>query len=227
MAWRRREDIRARWGRSPVFLSAALLVVVLGVFAASKFSHRGAQRPRYLIPIYTSCAVALGWGAAGLWGRSRVLGGAVVLLVLGANAAGLNDWLRGRSPAQERDRAVLGTLQGLGIRTGYAGFWVAPLQTFLSEGRVVLSGELGPSVSWVHAGHAAAVRAAGPDAYIIDSGPLADALEARFAALACPVSRVDVGGLAIFHSLRRRVTLEEVAGYDEALSAPPGPEPPD
>jgi hypothetical protein len=227
MAWRRRREIRARRGRSPVFLAAVLLVVVIGVFAASKFSHRGAQRPRYLIPIYTSCAVALGWGVAGLWRRSRVLGGAAVLIVLGANAAGLHDWLRGRSPAQERDRAILRTLEDLGIRTGYAGFWVAPLQTFLSEGRVVLSGELGPTVSWVHAGHAAVVREAGPDAYIVDSGPLADALEARFAVLKCPVRRTDVGGLAIFHGLCRRVPLEEVEGYDNALSAPPGPEPPD
>lgn len=228
MAWSRRDEIRRQRGRSPVFLAAVLLVVATGLFAASKFSHRGAQRPRYLLPLYTSCAVALGWGVAGLWRRSRPSGAAALLIVLGCNAAGLHDWLRGRAPAEQRDRAVQEALAQLGIRTGYSGFWVAPLHTFLSEGRVVLSGELGPDVSWVHAGHAARVRASGPDAYVVGSGPLADALAARFAALGCPVQRVDVAGLAIFHHLCRPVSLEEVEGYDSVTSAPaPAPEPPE
>ena len=38
--------MRARRGRSPVFLAVSLAVVVIGVFAVSKFSHRGAARLR-------------------------------------------------------------------------------------------------------------------------------------------------------------------------------------
>src|SRR6185436_9349776 len=106
MAWCRREDVRARRGRSPVFLCLVLLLVVVGVFAVSKFSHRGAFRPRYLMPIYTSCAVALGWGFAALWRRSRPGAALALAAVLGANAAGLYDWLKGRGPAAERDLQV-------------------------------------------------------------------------------------------------------------------------
>jgi hypothetical protein len=228
MTWARRDEIRTRRGRSPVFLAAVLLIVVAGLFAASKFSHRGAQRPRYLLPLYTACAVGFGWAVAAAWRRSRVLGAGAAVLVLGANAAGLNDWLRGRSPAESRDRAVQDAFEQLGVRTGYSGFWVAPLHTFLSEGRVVLSGELGPDVSWVHAGHAARVRESGPDAYVVASGPLADALASRFASLGCSVKRRDVSGLAVFHDLCRRVSLEEVEGYDSTLAESPDvPEPPE
>jgi hypothetical protein len=89
----------------------------------------------------------------------------------------------------------------------------------------VLSGELGPSVSWVHPEHAAQVREAGPDAYLVGTGDLAVAFGARLNELACPYERSDVSGVAIFHDLCRRVSLEEVAGYDlpAGVSEPPEP----
>ena len=144
---------------------------MIGLFAASKFSNRGAQRPRYLMPVYT-----LGRGRVRLGPRAarRALAPARRWwrepCVLGANLAGLVPWLQGRAGAEARDRALLSELDRLGVRTGYAGFWVAPKFTFLSEGRVTLSGELGPVVSWVHAGHAARVRAEGPDALSSGAG---------------------------------------------------------
>jgi hypothetical protein len=45
MAWRCRADIGRRRAHSPALVAVVLFVVVLSLFAASKFSHRGAQRP--------------------------------------------------------------------------------------------------------------------------------------------------------------------------------------
>jgi hypothetical protein len=227
MAVASRADVRRRRARSPALVALVLFVVVLSLFAASKFSHRGAQRPRYLMPLYTSVGVAFGWGIATLAGRSRVGAAAAGAAVLGANLAGLAPWLQGRAEAEARDRAILSQLDRLHVRTGYAGFWVAPKYTFLSEGRVTLSGELGPVVSWVHPGHAAQVREMGPDAYLVDRGALAMAFEARLRELACPHRKTEVGGLVVFHDLARRVALEEVAGYDLPAGAVAADEPPD
>lgn len=220
LAWSRRAEIRAERGRSVAFLAAVLLLVVIGVFAVSKFSHRGARRPRYLLPAYTSCAIAFGWAVAGLWRRSPAAGGAAAALVLGANVAGSVPWLQGRSSAEDGDRAVVDLLVREGVRTGYAGFWVAAKFTFLGGGRFVLSGELGPQVSWVHEPHARRVRETGPDAYVVEEGRLSEALAIRLERLGCAHRRSDVSGLAVFHHLCRPVTLEEMAGYEEVL--PPG-----
>jgi hypothetical protein len=108
-----------------------------------------------------------------------------------------------------------------GVRTGYAGFWVAPKYTFLGDGRFVLTGELGPAVSWVYPPHSIRVRESGPDAYLVDEGPLADAFAARLHALGCGHRRTDVSGLAIFHALCRKVSLDEVSGYDQGEGGPP------
>ena len=227
MAVSSRAEIKQRRGRSPALAALVLFVAVVSLFAASKFSHRGAQRPRYLMPVYTSVALAFGWGIASLGRRSRVAAGAAVVAVLGANLVGLVPWLEGRGEAEARDRALLAELDRLHVRTGYAGFWVAPKYTFLSEGRIVLSGELGPIVSWVHPGHAVLVREQGPDAYLVGTGALAEAFEARLKELACSHRRSDVAGVAIFHSLCRPIALEEVAGYDLPAGPVAEPELPD
>jgi hypothetical protein len=43
---------------------------------------------------------------------------------------------------------------------------------------------------------------------------LAAALEARLAALGCRFERTDSIGQAVFHHLSRRVSLEDLAGFD-------------
>jgi len=154
MLWARRREAREGRGRRAVFLVGVLFVVVLGVFCASKFSYRGLRRPRYLIPIYTSTAVALGWGLDAFGRRSRLAAAAAALSVVGLDAIGLVPWLRGRAPVAAADDAFLRTASELGIHTGYTGFWIGPRFSFLSEGRLILSGELGPDVSWVHPAHA-------------------------------------------------------------------------
>jgi hypothetical protein len=212
MAWTKRRELRERSGRTAALL-AVFFVIVVGTFAVSKFSHRGAQRPRYLLPVYTSAAVALGWGIAALSRRSRAAGAAAALAMVVVNAVGLVPWLQARAHAQERDDAFLGTLARLGIRTGYAGFWIGPKYTFLSDGQVVLSGELGPDVSWVHHGQAVLVRKRGPDALVVDPD-LAPSLEARLRSLGCAWERTESIGLVIYHDLSRRVSLEDLAGFD-------------
>jgi hypothetical protein len=165
--------------------------------------------------------MAVGWSLAALVQRSRPLGGVALGGLLAVNAAGLIPWLRARADAEERDRTFLGRLAQLGVRTGYSGFWVGPKYTFLSEGGLVLSGELGPVVSWVHPPHAAQVRERGPDALVVGRGPLADALSLRLDALGVRYEREDVAGHAVFSGLSRRVSLEDLAGYDTGLPPPP------
>lgn len=225
MLWaRRREAIEGR-GRRAVFLAGLLFLVVVGVFCVSKFSYRGLRRPRYLIPIYTSTAVALGWGLDALARRSRLAAAAAALAVLGLDATGLAPWLRGRAPVEAADEAFLQKAQQLGIRTGYTGFWIGPRFSFLSEGRIVLSGELGPDVSWVNAAHSDRVRAEGPDALVVDQPDLARALERRLAALGVSHERAEVAGFTILHHFSRRIGLEELSGYDaDEGSEPVGPD---
>jgi hypothetical protein len=134
-------------------------------------------------------------------------------------------WLRARADAEARDEAFLGRLSALGVHTGYSGFWIGPKYSFLSEGRVVLSGELGPVVSWVHPPHAARVAQRGPDALVVPRGALADALAARLDALGVACRREDVTGQTVFSGFSRRVTLEEVAGYDDGMTSGVAPEP--
>jgi len=216
MLWARRRDALEGRGRRAVFLVGVLFIVVVGVFCVSKFSYRGLRRPRYLIPVYTSTAVALGWALDTLARRSRAAAAAAGLAVLGLDAIGLVPWLRGRAPVEAANEAFLAKAQELGIRTGYTGFWIGPRFSFLSGGRLVLSGELGPDVSWVHPAHAERVRTEGPDALVVDQPDLARALEARLTALGVRHERTDVGNFTILHHFSRRVGLEELSGYDAA-----------
>jgi hypothetical protein len=134
--------------------------------------------------------------------------------------------MRSRADAESRDRAFVQGLLDHGVRTGYADFWLAPKYTFLADGKLVLSGELGPGVSWVHWRHAARVRDEGPDAYVVGSEDLAQALARRLEAIGCRFERSEVVGHWVFHHLSRRVTIEEVSGYDADLSPRPQPEEP-
>jgi hypothetical protein len=229
MLWARRRELAEGRGRRAVFLVSVLFIVVLGVFCISKFSHRGLRRPRYLIPIYTSTAVALGWAVDALARRSRAASAAATLAVVGLDGLGLFPWLRGRAPLEAADEAFLRTAQELGIRTGYTGFWIGPRLSFLSEGRVVLSGELGPDVSWVHPAHAQLVRDHGPDAIVLDQPELVRALDRRLDSLGVRRERTEVAGLTILHHFSRRVSLEELSGYDadQAGAREPADEMPD
>jgi hypothetical protein len=220
LAWARRDEIRRDRGRSPALIAVLLLLVSVGTFALSKFSHRGAQRPRYLLPIFTSVAVAGGAAAAAAASRSPLAAVVPVAAVLAVNAIGLWPWLLGRAPTEAHDRAVVDALVRLGVRTGYAGFWVAPKYTFLGDGRFVLSAELGPDVSWVHAGQAAVVRGSGADAYLLDDPALASAFATRLDTLNVRYERLDVDKTAIFHHFSRPVALEEVEGYEQGAPAP-------
>jgi hypothetical protein len=219
MAWMNRREIRDKRGQSGALLALGLFVIVVTTFAVSKFSHRGAQRPRYLMPVYTASATAVGWAVAALSRRSKAAAAVAAVGIVGLNGVGLVPWLRARAHAQERDRTFLETLARLGVRTGYAGFWIGPKYTFLSDGGVILSGELGPDVSWVHQGQAQVVRTTGPDALIVDPG-LASALEARLRSLAITFERTESIGQAVYYHFSRRPSLEDLGGFD-VESAPP------
>jgi hypothetical protein len=213
MAWTLRRDIAAQRGRSAAFLVALLFAVTLSVFATSKFSRRGIQRPRYLLPLYTPVAAGVGWGLAALSARSRPAGLAAGALVLGWNALSTVPWLNGRRHAHAADAAFLDTLEAAGVRRGHAGFTLATRYTFLSEGRTLIAGDLGPEVDWVYLPHAHEIEEEGADAYFTDRSDLADRLGRRLNALGVTFERT-AGLPAMFHRLSRRVALTELDGYD-------------
>jgi hypothetical protein len=225
-AWTQRDRIRLERGQSPALLMLLLLVGVVLVFAFSKFSNRGAQRPRYLLPIYGPVAVATGCALSGLLARSRPMAVGLAALVAALNGAGTAPWLKSRADAQAADERFINALTERGIRTGYAGFWIGPKYTFLADGRFVLSGELGPDNAWIWPRHAALVRERGPDAFVLDgegSPGLVVAFEARLEALGVEWQKTHVV-YTIFHSLSRRVTLEDVADYYWAAPAAASPD---
>jgi 4-amino-4-deoxy-L-arabinose transferase-like glycosyltransferase len=200
-------------GRGACLLALALLVVSLGVFSASKFSHRGAQRPRYLLPVYAPVALAAGIGYASLRRRGRLVALVPAAAVLAFHAAGVFPWLTARRAAHQRDAALVRTLLDAGVRTGYSGFWVGPKYTFLSERRVVLSPELGPEVSWVHPRYSAMVAEAGPDGVVVEGEELAAALRERLAGLGVDHAEV-TSSHTVFYRFSRRIALDELHGYD-------------
>ena len=212
-AWSRRAEIRDKRGASAAGLVALLFAVTLSVFVVSKFSRRGIQRPRYLMPLYTSVAVAAGWGVAELARRSRAAATGAGSLLLAWNAAGSVPWLAGRPILQDADDAFLRRLDDLGVRYGHAGFTLATRYTFLSGGRVTIAGDLGPEVDWVYLPHAERVGRAGADALFAARADLAQGLGRRLDALGVHYTRTE-GLPAVFHRLSRRVDLEELHGYD-------------
>lgn len=200
-------------GRAACLVALALLAVSLGVFSASKFSHRGAQRPRYLLPVYAPVALAAGIGYAALRRRGRVVAVLPAAAVLAFHAAGVVPWLAARRAAHQRDAALVRTLLDAAVRTGYSGFWVGPKYTFLSERRVVLSPELGPEVSWVHPRYSAMVAEAGPDGVVVEGEDLAAALRKRLASLGVDHAEV-TSSHTVFYRFSRRIALDELHGYD-------------
>jgi hypothetical protein len=218
LAWTCRKEIREQRGRSAAALAVLLFAVGLSVFTVSKFSRRGIQRPRYLLPLYTPVAVAAGFAFARLAARSKAAAGAAAALVLGWNAAGLAPWLLGRPLTAAHDREVLERLQALGVRRGHAGFTVATRYTFLSGNRMILAGDLGPEVDWVYAPHAVRVEQDGADAYLTDRADLVPALARRFTELGVAFSRTD-GVPTVFHHFSRKVELSELDGYDAGATS--------
>ncbi len=130
-------------------------------------------------------------------------------------------WLSSCGDAHARNEGFVRELTELGVRTGYARFWIGPKYTFVADGRLTLSGELGPDVSWAYPKHWALVRAQGPDALVVDDAELAGALADRLAVLGVGYARRETEiGLTVFASLTRRVSLEELEGYHLGHPAP-------
>src|SRR5204863_112753 len=163
------------------------------------------------------------------WRRARRVAGGLAGFLAGSypiwawNAehgwATLDFFRRGGKQPAERlaglpDRPAQVAARGFPQMFGLTGAGIGPRFSFLSEGRLILSGELGPDVSWVHGAHAERVRTAGPDALVVDQPGLARALERRLDALGVRHERTDVDGFTILHRFSRRVALEELSGYD-------------
>lgn len=207
---------------SPALLPPLLSLVCLMLFWAVA-AGRLHWRPRYLLPVLAAATVHLGVVVAWLWARSRAAAMVILGLLLAVNIRGtLPRLLESRSIA-DYYRIVVRSLEEKGIRTGYADFSLAAPVTMFTSERIVLSPRLGPTPAYESERHARLVGSRGPDAYVLR--PVDD--PQRFAAVLEELGvsyRLDRYPVPIFHSLSRRVRIEEVAGFRVPEAQASGPE---
>jgi hypothetical protein len=214
---------------SPALLPAVLILAALALWWATA-SGKVYWRPRYLLPVVAATAVHLGVVFGRLWGRSRAAAALATAAVLVLNVAGLAfppeagvtpRLFAGREIAEPYARLVR-SLEGKGVRTGYADFSLsAPVTMFTGE-RIILSSRLGPTPAYESDLHAKAVAERGPDAYVLR----ADDDPAAFAAVLDALGvtyQLDLDPVPVFYRLSRRVPVEEVAGFRGGV-APEEPE---
>jgi hypothetical protein len=194
----------------PDLLPPLLAFFCLGLFW-SVASGRVYWRPRYLLPIVAASAVHLGAALGWLWRRSRPAAVASLGALVAVNVAGALPRLRESRDLADYYAGIVRSLDEKGIRTGYADFSLsAPVTMFTAE-RIVLSPRLGPTPAYESEIQTLRVERDGPDAFLLR--PEDDV--ARFAAAlrALGVSfQLDLEPVPVFHSLSRRVRVEEVAG---------------
>lgn len=203
----------------PSALAPLLLFLCLGLFLSMPAGklHR---RPRYLLPLSAATAVHLGVAWASLARRSRLAGAAVLLPVLALNARGTLPRMAASASVADYHRAIVRSLEDKGIRTGYADFSVAgPVTMFTAEG-IVLSPALGPTPAYFSEIHERRVEAEGPDAFVLLPGEDPDPFASRLDRLGVSY-RLDRAPLPVFHSLSRRVRLEEVVDFREETGVSP------
>lgn len=166
----------------------------------------------------------LGVCVGALGRRSRVLGVAALAPLLALNAAGYLPRLREAAAAQRYWEDVVRSLDGKGIRTGYADFSIAAPVTMFTAERILLSPRLGPTPAYYSPSQEARVASAGPDAFVLR--PRDDASE-----FARALERLGVGfeyeaaPLPVFHRLKRRPAIDELlAAWGSAAAEDGAPE---
>jgi hypothetical protein len=204
----------------PPLLLAATLAVVWATAAGGVYS-----RPRYLLPVMAATAVHLGVAGAALWRRAPALAVLGLAALLALNVSGTVSRLRDGGPTEAYYRRVLRSLEGKGVRTGYADFSLSAPITMFTRERILLSSRLGPTPAYEPEDQTARVAREGPDAYVLrpDDDP------ERFAAVLRDLGvgyRVDLDPVPVFYGFSRRVRVEEVSGFrgDAGPSSPAGEE---
>ncbi len=193
---------------SPAVIPPLLLLTSLALFW-SVAAGRVHWRPRYLLPVLAASAVHGAVIVAWLAHRSRVLAAAVLAPLLALNAAGFLPRIREARQAQQGYRELVRTLDGKGIRTGYADFSIsAPVTMFTGE-RILLSPRLGPTPAYCSPSQEARVAARGPDAFVLRARDDADGFGAALRALGVGY-RLETEPVPVFYALTRRVSIEEV-----------------
>lgn len=212
-----------RAGRpSPALLPPLLLVACLGLVWATAAGAVYA-RPRYLLPVMAATAVHMGvvWGH--LWARARALAVIALAALLALNVSGMASRLRDGGPTSEYYRSVLRSLEGKGVRTGYADFSLAAPLTMFTRERIVLSSRLGPTPAYEPEELTARVARDGPDAYVLRPDDDPDRFAAVLKALGVGY-RVDLDPVPVFYAFSRRVRVEEVHGFRGETAAGRAPE---
>ena len=211
-------SVRAR-AASPALLPMLLLLATV-TLAWAAASGKVYWRPRYLLPVAAATAVHLGVALGRLWTRSRMLSAIVTGALLVLNVAGLafppgdgtTPRLFAGAEIAEPYAQLVRSLEGKGIRTGYADFSLsAPVTMFTGE-RIVLSSRLGPTPAYESDRHAEAVARSGPDAYVLRAEDDPRAFAAVLDRLGVTY-QMEIDPVPIFYRMSRRVAIEEVAGF--------------
>lgn len=209
-----------RAGRpSPTVLPPLLLLTCLALVWATA-SGAVYARPRYLLPVMAATAVHIGvvWSAA--WARWRALSVVGLAALLALNVTGMWSRLSDGGPTSAYYRSVLRSLEGKGVRTGYADFSLAAPLTMFTRERILLSSRLGPTPAYEPEELTARVAREGPDAYVLRPDDDAEKFAAVLKALGVSY-RVDLDPVPVFYSLSRRVRVEEVHGFRGETPAVP------
>jgi hypothetical protein len=192
----------------PLAHFGAALVLVWLVAGEGQYT-----RPRYFLPLLGGFAMMFGAALAGVFARSRALGVAAALLVLGWNVVSNLPRLREGVEADRELRALAASLEVLDLRTGYSDFPLAGPISMVTRERVTVVGLLGPTTGEHLARQIDLVADQGPDFFL--TRPEEEPLLARRLGNLGVRFRTYGTSVRIFHELSRRVSIDEVAGFRE------------
>ncbi len=190
----------------PLAHFGAALVLVWLVAGEGQYS-----RPRYFLPLLGAFAMMFGAAVAGLFSRSRALGATLAVLVLCWNVASNLPRLREGMEADRELRALAGSLEALGLRTGYSDFPIAGPISMVTGERVTVVGLLGPTNGEHLDRQIDLVAHQGPDFFL--TRPEEEPWLARRLEHLGVTFKTCGTSLRIFYDLSRRVSIDEVAGF--------------
>ncbi|MBK5257161.1 MAG: hypothetical protein JJE39_14115 [Vicinamibacteria bacterium] len=168
-------------------------------------------RPRYFLPLIGAFAIMLGAGVARLLSISRALGVILAVLVLGWNVASNIPRMREGIAADRELRALAESIEGRGLKTGYADFLIAGPISMVTNERVTVVGLLGPTNGEHLSRQIDLVAGQGPDFFLTRPEEEAQ-LAHRFETLGVTFE-THGASLRIFCKFSRRVSIEEVMGF--------------
>lgn len=144
-AWRERARLQelSRGRLTPPALTILFTLLVVLVFAQSTFGWLS-EEPRYLIFAYSVIPIFVASAIAWLGDRSRLAAVVVATAVVALNLYGSGLYVVRALESDRLNREFVRDLEGLGVRYAYTDFYISYKYNFLSQGRILMTSELGP-----------------------------------------------------------------------------------